>query len=479
MPENPVLSNKSNVSGSVRTMIASFISLAVLVLRWAVLLLPMGFMVGSIIALFLWLLEAATDQRFMHPALLYGLPAGGVAVALCYRWWGGRSEGGNNLVIDEIHKPGGGVPWRMAPLVLFGTVISHLFGASVGREGTAVQIGGSIASGLGKFFRLETRSTRIFLMAGVAAGFGAVFGTPVAGAIFGLEVLAIGRLDYAALLPTAIASLVADWACRLWGIRHTEYHVASYGAAYGVEGWVLLKVGFAAVLFGLASRAFAEGVHRLAPVMQKICPHAWLRPALGGVLTILLVWLLGTRDYLGLGVVSPVEHGASIVNFFLYPGYSWSWLLKLVFTIIALSTGFKGGEVTPLFFVGAALGNALASILHLPVDLLTGIGFVAVFAGAANTPLTCTFMAVELFGGGNLLYYALGCFVAYFASGHTGIYLAQHIGVPKFWPRNAPRTLRDDFFSNIALRQVRIRHLEDMLEEVLIKETVLPKERKG
>lgn len=410
--------------------------------RWGFLLFPLGILVGSACALFLYLLETVTEMRFEHSFLLYLLPFAGIGVALLYHFFGKRAEGGNNLIIDELHQAKEGVPLRMAPLVFLGTIISHLFGASVGREGTAVQVGGSFAGYFAKLFSLDARSTEIILMAGVAAGFGAVFGTPVAGAVFALEFLTIGKIEYKALFPVFLTSFIADFSCRAWGISHTKYHVQTYG----LNPLLMLKIIAASLFFGVASYLFAESVHRLSPLMKKMCPIAWLRPALGGVLTLFFVMILGTRDYLGLGVIAPENHGASLVNFFLYANYDWSWILKIGFTAIALSTGYKGGEVTPLFFVGAAAGNMIASLFHLPLDLLAGIGFVAVFAGAANTPMACSLMAIELFGGGNIAYYAMGCFVAYIVSGHTGIYLSQSIGFPK----------RDgDVFKGMPLRQAR------------------------
>jgi H+/Cl- antiporter ClcA len=361
------------------------------------------------------------------------LPAAGVAIALLYRWAGTVEERGNDLIMDEIHEPGGGVPARMAPLILLSTVVTHLFGGSAGREGTALQMGGSIASSFSRWLGLASADRRTLLMAGIAAGFGGVFGTPVAGAIFAVEVIAIGRISHDAIVPCLVASIFGDWSCTAWGVRHTDYHHV-IATAPAVEWALLGKTAIAAFAFGMVSVLFAELTHGLKTAFRRAIPWPLLRPVVGGMLVMGLVYLLGTRSYLGLGVHAPPEDATpvSILSSFQLGGaepLSWWW--KVLFTAITLGSGFKGGEVTPLFFIGATLGNTLAVLLGAPIDLFAAIGFVAVFAGATNTPIACTVMAVELFGAGHAIYMAVGCFLAYLVSGHSGIYLSQRIAIPK------------------------------------------------
>ncbi len=421
---------------------------------WLLWIVPVTVTIGSSCALFLWSLDAATKARFQHPWLLFLLPLAGIAVGAAYQFFGKSAEGGNNLIVEQIHEPGGGVPRRMAPLILVATVVTHLFGGSAGREGTAVQMGGSIASAFGRWVRLDARETRTLLMAGVAAGFGAVFGTPLAGAVFALEVISVGRMQYESLIPCLVAAVLGDWTCHAWGVDHTQYRInfmsdvviPTHG--FHLEPALLAKVIAASIVFGLASALFSEVVHGFQTFFKKVCPIAWLRPALGGVLVIGLTYALGTREYLGIGIWSPDSHDATIPNLFHADNIRyWAWWWKLLFTAVTLASGFKGGEVTPLFFIGAALGNALSSVLGAPTDLFAALGFVAIFAGASNTPLACTLMGIELFGAGQSVYIATACFLAYLSSGHSGIYLSQRLAVPKMGNGDHP--------PDASLRQLR------------------------
>lgn len=407
-------------------------------LRWTLLILPVSIAIGSMVALFLWLLHLSIHFRFEHPWLLYFLPLAGLAIHFAYKLYGKNAERGNNLIIDEIHQPGGGIPKRMGPLVLLGTVVTHLFGGSAGREGTAVQIGGSIAQAFGKWFRLNEKETAVLLTAGVAAGFGAVFGTPLTGAIFALEVLTIGRIQYQAVFPCLIASLIGDLTVSAWHVHHITYRIDtidipnSFEAYFSLNPLLLMKVVLASIAFGLASLLFAQMAHRTKQFFISSFSKTWVIPVIGGLSIILLTLILGKPDYLSLGVDAEYAGAVTIPSAFQTGGAdTWSWLWKTVYTSITLSSGFKGGEVTPLFYIGATLGNTLSTLLDAPVSLFAALGFIAVFAGATNTPLACTIMGVELFGGEHLLYFAIACYTAYFFSGHTGIYSAQQIGIKK------------------------------------------------
>ena len=415
-------------------------------IRWTLITTPIAIAIGSVVTLFLWLLNLAIHFRFTHPYILYLLPVAGVAIYFTYKYWGKSADKGNNLIMDEIHNPGGGVPRRMAPLILIATVVTQLFGGSVGREGTAVQIGGSISQMFSKWFKLNADDTRVMLTAGIAAGFGAVFGTPLTGAIFAMEVLTIGRIQYNALLPCLVAAIVGDVTVLTWGVHHETYHIGLVPAGSHIlsnylplDVLLIAKIIVASIAFGLTSYLFAQSVHGVKNIFNRIIPQKWLIPALGGLIVIALTLVIGKPDYLGLGVSPPYSGAITISSSFKLGGAdTWSWLWKTIYTTITLGTGFKGGEVTPLFYIGATLGNTLSVLLNAPVGLFAALGFIAVFAGATNTPLACTIMGVELFGGEYALFFAIACFTAYFFSGNSGIYSSQRIAVPKIFDEEVP-----------------------------------------
>lgn len=391
-------------------------------LKWMLLGGLVGIFTGSASALFLASLDWATDIRTAHSWMLWLLPVGGAAVSYLYLKFGKEASKGNNLILEQIH--GGkeaAIPFRMAPLVLFGTIVTHLFGGSAGREGTAVQMGGSLAEWIGKVFRLSPLDRKIILMCGISSGFGSVFGTPLAGTVFGLEVLVIGLIRYEALIPCFIASFVGDQVTTAWGIHHLQYQM---GEVPDFSGLLLLKVVLASVLFGLTGLFFSVLTHRLKALFTKVFKNPVIKSFCGGFVIIGMVYLFGTREYLGLGI--PL-----IQQSFSESAAPFAFLLKTIFTSVTLGAGFQGGEVTPLFAIGSTLGSSLAQLLHLSVPFLAAIGFISVFSGATNTPIACFIMGIELFGAEGAVYLFIGCMISYLFSGHTGIYAAQRIGVSK------------------------------------------------
>lgn len=391
-------------------------------LYWLLVSAAVGLFVGSASAFFLVSLEWATQFREENLWIIALLPLGGLLIGLSYHYWGSTVVKGNNQIIDEILLPQNIISLRMTPLVLFGTIATHLFGGSAGREGTAVQMGSSIADQFSRILKVKKRDRKILLIMGISAGFASVFGTPLAGAVFALEVLIVGRIRYDAILPSFIAAILADWVCAgLWGVGHTQYGIPFVPAMQPVH---LLWAVLAGILFGLTGMLFARACSFWSTLFKSTIAWAPLRPLIGGILIALSVWAIGTTKYIGLGI-------PTIVEAFHEPLPLYDFLAKILYTSFTLGAGFKGGEVTPLFFTGATLGNALAYAIPLPMALLAGMGFVGVFSGATNTPLACTLMGIELFGIEAGLFLAVACVTAYLFSGHTGIYSSQVIGSPK------------------------------------------------
>jgi H+/Cl- antiporter ClcA/CBS-domain-containing membrane protein len=390
--------------------------------KWTLLGSMVGALAGTASALFLISLAWATQVRLAHGWLLFCLPLAGFGLGWLYYRFGGRASLGNNLVIDEVNNNQSSIPLRMAPFVLIGTVLTHLFGGSAGREGTAIQMGASQADGLARLVQLPSGDRRLMLMAGISGGFASVFGVPVAGFVFGMEVQSVGRIRYEGIVPCLVAAYVGDLVTRAWGAEHSHYPAL---VNLAINPLLLLKVAAAGLLFGLTSLLFIELTHGIKYLMQRLIGWPPLYPVVGGCVVILLTWLVGTQDYLGLSLPLAQKSmngvGVPVAAF----------ILKLLFTAITLGAGFPGGEVTPLFVIGSTLGYTLGRLLGVDPAFMAAIGLVAVFAGASNTPLACALMGIEVFGGGSALYLFLGCVLSYLASGHRSIYVTQAVDVPK------------------------------------------------
>ena len=401
-----------------------FFSVFVNVLKWLFISVLIGVIVGTVSSGFLLSLHWAETTRETHRFIIWFLPLAGFFVGCLYHYFGKEAVAGNNLIIQKAQNPDEKrLPFIMAPLVYVGTIATHLFGGSAGREGTAVQMGASIADQFSQIFKLGKNGRYFLITMGVSAGFAGVFGTPLAGAIFALEVLLIGRLRYDALVAVFLTAVIADVTNDFWGVPHTHYIV---NATANVNFQNIFWAVFVGVICGLVSRVFVRvsDFWNFCAVKIKYAP---LRPFLGGLVIAIVVFLMGTTKYIGLGI-------DTILASFSNPMPAYDFIIKLLLTTFTLSFGFKGGEVTPLFFIGATLGSALFIFVPLPFPLLSAMGFVAVFAGATNTPLACMIMGIELFGEKYAIFIAVACVSAYFYSGHRGIYTAQKIGSKKILP---------------------------------------------
>jgi H+/Cl- antiporter ClcA len=386
-------------------------------LRILILSLLTGLAAGVAATAFLVLLKLATEYRDAHPLILWLLPIAGFFVGWIYNRWGGAAGRGHNLILDEIHKPSQTVPLRMAPLVFIGTLVTHLFGGSAGREGTVVQMGACLGDNLSKIWKLPHEDRRRLLVAGAGAGFGAAIGAPVAGFIFGMEVVNVGRFRFFAVVECALASVAAWLATRWLSAPHTHFDAIS---APSLNGSAVALILIAGVLFGLASRLFVWLTHQVEGISQKLASYPPLRTAGAGLMLALLYQVGDLKRFAGLGLPE-IQSGLHNVLHWQEP------LTKALFTALTIGSGFKGGEFIPLVFIGTTLGSCLAVWSPSLLPILSGSGFAAVFAGAANTPIACTIMAVELFGVPILPYALVACFLSQYFAGIPGIYKAQRV----------------------------------------------------
>lgn len=376
-----------------------------------------GILAGLGATTFLYALEWATAMREAHPLFLFGLPVAGLVIGLIYHHLGQHESKGFNLALEEIHTPKKTLPLRMVPFVFLGSVLTHLTGGSAGREGAIIQTGAALSDQLSKFFSLTKAERKMLLVAGTGASFGAGIGAPLAGVVFGMEVLHIGKLKAFAWLECLLASSASYGVTLFLHAPHSIYPKLSFVEYAGKTFFVIILFG---CLCGLLATTFTHLAHQVQKLFQKFLPYPPLRPFVGGLLLLTLFYLEGSFLYTGLGIPMIQEAMTKSSNLSVP-------FLKGAFTLLTIGTGFKGGEFIPLVFMGATLGSALSVLFRVSTQLLAALGFAAVFAGAANTPIACTIMAMELFGPKIGGYALLACFFSYYCSSHTGLYAAQRV----------------------------------------------------
>ncbi|TAG31186.1 MAG: chloride channel protein [Sphingobacteriia bacterium] len=370
--------------------------------KWFFIIIIIGVIAGTSAAFFLASLNWITKYREMHLWMIAFLPVAGLVSGLLYYYYGKEFAAGNKLLINAIHEPKGIIPIFMAPMIYINTLITHLFGGSAGREGTALQIAASLSDQFSKPLNLSVEDRKILLLAAVAAGFGAVFGTPIAGAVFALEFCLIKKFNSKIFFVVIASSILSNCIAMLLNTKHTSYPIRIIPSIGFIE---LIWTIIAGIAFGVCAVLFNTSMQKLSGLFKKYIVFAPLQPMIGGFLIAIAVYLIGTTKYIGLGIPTMVAAFTTTLPYY-------DFILKMAFTILTLAAGFKGGEATPLFFIGAALGNCLSLFIPLPFALLSGMGFVAVFAGVMNTPLACAIMAVELFGIHAGFYAALACLIA-------------------------------------------------------------------
>ena len=390
-------------------------------IRWGIFSAFVGLFVGAFSTLFAFCLRQVTSFRTENPWLILCLPLAGVVIVFLYGVFRYKNDKGTNMVLSSIHAEAE-VPFRMAPLIFISTIITHLFGGSVGREGAALQLGGSIGQQLGKLFRFDEKDQRIVVMCGMSAAFSAIFGTPIAASIFSMEVVSVGVMYYAALVPCVFSSLVASKFANHMGIGPNVFKIRQMPLFEVVPS---LKVIGLALCCAALSVVFCMALHSLGDFYRNKLKNPYIRIIVSSLVIILLTIILQTDDYMGAGV--PVIQRAIQGN---VEPLAFVW--KIVFTALTLEAGFKGGEIVPSFFVGATFGCLFGHIVGISPSLCAAVGMMSVFCGVTNCPITSMLIAFELFGYHGVPFFLLGISVSYLMSGYYGLYHDQTIVYSKY-----------------------------------------------
>lgn len=389
--------------------------------KWVVFAILSGLVVGGAGTLFYFCMSLVTLVRTKNPEIIFLLPIGGLIIVGCYRLLHDDKDTGTNLVLSAIHS-GDNLPLRMAPLIFISTLITHLFGGSAGREGAALQLGGSIGNGLGRLFRFDEKDKHIMIMCGMSAAFSALFGTPMAAAIFSMEVVSVGIMHYAALVPCVISSLVAHAVASSFGVSQELFPIASI-PAFHISSAVMISV--LAILCAGVSILFCVMLHQSEYLYKKLFKNPYVRVFVGGCIIIVLTLLVGNQNYNGTGI----QIIAQCIDGTVRPE---AFFLKMVFTALTLGAGYKGGEIVPSFFTGAAFGCLFGNLTGFSPTLCTAVSMTAVFCGVTNCPITSLLISFELFGYDGMPYFLLAVAFSYMLSGYFGLYHSQKIIYSKY-----------------------------------------------
>lgn len=398
-----------------KTFLGIFDYLKVLII-WIFVSAVVGILGGVIGSVFHLSIDFVTEYRIENGYILYFLPLGGILIAAVYGIFKSKGKIDTNRVLEAV-KSDEKVPLVMAPLIFVSTVITHLLGGSAGREGAALQLGGSIGYNVGKVFRLRKDNMHIIVMSGMSAVFAALFGTPLTAAFFAIEVVSVGVWHYVALVPCVVSALVASQTALAFGLHPVKFALADFGA---VSPLLSLQVVAVAALCAVVGILFCLAIHNCEHLFEKLMPNKYLKAVVGGAVIVLLTLIIGSRDYNGAGM--------DIVEKAIGGEVKWeAFALKIIFTAVTIAAGFKGGEIVPAFFVGSTFGCAAGMILGINPGFAAAIGFVALFCSVVNCPLASIILSIEVFGTEGILLFALACGVSYMLSGYFGLYKSQKI----------------------------------------------------
>ena len=393
----------------------------IMFLKWSLISVITGLIVGAFSTLFAFIMNIMTEYRQQNDYMLYFLPLGGIVTVFLYSAFNYKNDKGTNLVLSTIHAKSE-IPLKMAPLIFITTIITHVFGGSAGREGAALQLGGSIGNQIGRTLKLSEADKRVVVLCGMSAAFSALFGTPMAAAIFSLEVVSVGVMYYAALLPCVFSSIIATCFAKVSGIRETDFAVVEFPELNIINA---LEIVLLAVICAVVSILFIIILHSTGDLFRKYLKNPYVRITLAGCAIVALSLLLGTRDYNGAGmdVIARAVNGEAV---------PYAFVLKIIFTAITIEAGFRGGEIVPSFFIGATLGCTFGSLIGFSPSVCAAVGLIALFCGVTNCPITSLLISFELFGAGGVPFFLIAVAVSYFMSGYYGLYKDQTIVYSKY-----------------------------------------------